>query len=92
MNFPTLSTLLPSTPYLLAYSLPLLLSSIMLTVSGAFLTLDRTRSFPPSYDPIPGVFESTKRFWLLEGGIGGLALGFAFGRVLYHFYLLEPVD
>ena len=76
----TLTTLLPSTPYLLAYSLPLLLLSVLLTVAGAFLTLDRTRSFPPSYDTIPGAFDVTKkRFWFLEGGIGGSALGFAFG-------------
>ena len=37
----------PSTPYVLAYSLPLLLISIPYTFLGAYLTLDRTRSFAP---------------------------------------------
>ncbi|KAJ6567766.1 hypothetical protein DFH09DRAFT_1314274 [Mycena vulgaris] len=77
----TLTTLLPSTSYLLAYSLPLLFLSILLTFAGAFLTLDRTRSFPPErYGVLPGAFEQKKRLqWLLEGGVGGLAAGHAFG-------------
>lgn len=77
-----LQSLLPSTPYLLAYSLPLLLVSLILTFAGSFLTLDRTRSFPQKYQPIPGSFgtqKSRKQFWILEGGIGGLAIGFVFG-------------
>ncbi|KAJ7198794.1 hypothetical protein GGX14DRAFT_665132 [Mycena pura] len=70
----TLTSLLPSTPYLLAYSLPLFFLSVLLTFSGAFLTLDRTRSFPVDrYGVLPGAFEHKKRLHLiLEGGIGGL--------------------
>ena len=77
----TLTTLVPSTSYLLAYSLPLLFLSVLLTFAGAFLTLDRTRSFPPErYGVLPGAFEQKKRLhWLLEGGVGGLAAGYAFG-------------
>lgn len=80
-----LVSLFPSTSFLLAYSLPLLLSSILLTFAGAFLTLDRTRSFPPRYTAIGSVQRATtKRFqFLLEGGIGGLAIGYAFGGMLY---------
>ncbi|KAJ6551495.1 hypothetical protein B0H19DRAFT_1157919 [Mycena capillaripes] len=78
----TLTTLLPSTPYLLAFSLPLLLLSLLLTFAGAFLTLDRSRSFPPErYGVLPGAFEQNKKrmLYLLEGGVGGLAAGYAFG-------------
>ena len=78
-----LTSLLPSSSYTLAYTLPLLLSSLCLTFAGAFLTLDRSRSFPPKYDSIPGDFIAQKRprkfHWLLEGGIGGLASGYVFG-------------
>jgi hypothetical protein len=78
-NVSLLTTLLPSTSYVLIYSLPLLLVSLLLTFAGAFLTLDRTRSFPP-YALVPGAFQSAeKRIWLLEGGVGGLSLGFALG-------------
>ena len=88
-----LPPLLPTTPYLLAYTLPLLLLSLVLTFAGTFLTLDRTRSFPPSGAgstyaplPIPGGFanKSTKSLaskWVLEGGVGGLIGGYAFGGV-----------
>ncbi|KAK0221493.1 hypothetical protein IW262DRAFT_1374225 [Armillaria fumosa] len=76
----SLTTLLPPTSYLLAYALPLLLLSLLLTFSGAFFTLDRTRQFPPRYDAMPGAFDSAKKLkWILEGGIGGLAIGYAFG-------------
>jgi hypothetical protein len=78
-----LTTLLPSATYTLAYTLPLLLASLCLTFAGAFLTLDRSRSFPPIYDSIPGDFfpqkRSRKLHWLLEGGVGGLAAGYVFG-------------
>lgn len=81
-----LTTLLPSTTYTLIYALPLLGASIVLAFAGSFLTLDRTRSFPPQYDSIPGDFFQQKRsrkfYWLLEGGIGGLAIGYVFGRKL----------
>ncbi|KAG2010343.1 hypothetical protein CC2G_013175 [Coprinopsis cinerea AmutBmut pab1-1] len=82
-----LTSLLPTTPYTLAYTLPLLLLSILLIFSGTFLTLDRTRSFPPKqeteYSAVPGLFElkpRKRRFkWYLEGGIGGIAIGYTFG-------------
>ena len=77
-----LLTLLPSPAYVLSYSLPLLLLSLILTFAGAFLTLDRSRSFAPRYDALPGGFDprDKRKFHLsLEGGIGGLASGYVFG-------------
>ncbi|KIM42953.1 hypothetical protein M413DRAFT_443775 [Hebeloma cylindrosporum] len=87
-----LPPLLPTTPYLLAYALPLILLSLTLTFAGTFLTLDRTRSFPPASGagatyaplPIPGGFnkkpaKSLASKWILEGGVGGLVGGYAFG-------------
>lgn len=85
MNTSKLTVLVPSTAYLLAYTLPLLLASVLLIFAGSFLTLDRTRSFPPSeeYSSLPGAFDGkTKKrkiSWRLEGGVGGLAVGYAFG-------------
>ncbi|KAJ6600796.1 hypothetical protein B0H10DRAFT_2082938 [Mycena sp. CBHHK59/15] len=86
----TLSTLLPSTSYLLAYALPLYFLSLLLTFAGAFTILDRTRSFPPErYGVLPGAFEQKKRLlFLLEGGVGGLAAGHAFGLHLSTFLTL----
>jgi hypothetical protein len=75
-----LTALLPSSAYTLAYTIPLLLSSLCTTFAGAFLTLDRTRSFPPKYDSI--LIPPSKFHWLLEGGIGGLAAGYVFGGAL----------
>ncbi|PFH47851.1 hypothetical protein AMATHDRAFT_66634 [Amanita thiersii Skay4041] len=86
-----LTTLLPSETYILVYALPLLLVSLLLTVAGTFLTLDRTRSFPPKYTPndsdkvlysSAASFEQRtrqSRWWVLGGGVGGLATGFVFG-------------
>lgn len=75
-----LTTLFPSTPYLLAYALPLFLLSLVLTFAGTFLTLDRTRSFAPHYDAVPGAYERPKKFrFVLEGGAGGLIIGYLFG-------------
>jgi hypothetical protein len=78
-----LTTLLPTTTYTLAYTLPLLLCSLCLTFAGAFLTLDRSCAFPPTYDSLPGDLFPQKRtrklHWLLEGGIGGLTVGYVFG-------------
>lgn len=81
-----LTDLLPSQPYRLAYDLPLFALSILLTFAGAFLTLDRTRSFRPRSDPlyIPGSLNLTKRpkrgRFYLQGGLGGVAVGYSFGR------------
>lgn len=85
-----LTDLLPSTSYRLAYALPLLVLSTLLAFSGSFLTLDRTRSFRPRNDPlnVPGSFSLTKkprRFRLyLQGGLGGLAIGYSFGRAFIY--------
>ena len=83
----TLSSLLSSSPYLLAYALPLLFLSLLLTFAGAFLTLDRTRAFAPRYDalkpPEATKFQHAevllKTIFRIEGGIGGIALGFVTG-------------
>jgi hypothetical protein len=81
MSQPSLLTsLLPSTSYLLAYALPLLFLSLSLTFAGSFLTLDRTRSFSPGYE-LPSTFKKRKVRWLLEGGLGGLAIGYVFGSM-----------
>ena len=79
--------------YALIYSIPLLLLSLILTFAGTFITLDRSRSFPPtsgedySVLPAPGAFgqkqAAVHKFrWLLGGGVGGLLGGYAFGRTL----------
>lgn len=77
----------PSSSYRLAYDLPLFALSLILTFAGAFLTLDRTRSFRPRSDSLhaPGSFNLTKkpkrvRFYL-QGGLGGVAIGYSFGRM-----------
>ncbi|KAI0761979.1 hypothetical protein BD413DRAFT_665887 [Trametes elegans] len=83
----TLTSLLPSSPYLLAYALPLLCFSLVLTFAGAFFTLDRTRAFAPRYDALHPTDTTTiqhaevmaKRIFRLEGGIGGIAIGYATG-------------
>ncbi|TFK86845.1 hypothetical protein K466DRAFT_492029 [Polyporus arcularius HHB13444] len=83
----TLSSLLSSSSFLLAYALPLFFLSLLLTLAGAFLTLDRTRTFAPRYDAL-SPSETTKiqhaevlfkRIFRIEGGIGGIALGFVTG-------------
>lgn len=76
-----LSTMLSSTSYTLTYSIPLILVSIPLTFAGAFLTLDRTRSFTSRPPPrSPGARWYAAQFTsFLRGGLGGIAIGFAFG-------------
>ncbi|KAI0785201.1 hypothetical protein C8Q75DRAFT_776410 [Abortiporus biennis] len=71
-----LFSLIPSVPYLLAYSIPLLLLSTVLTFAGAFLTLDRTRTFPQHHSSSqkPSLLRR-----LFTGGIGGYISGYAFG-------------
>ena len=90
-------SLLLTTPYILLYSIPLLLLSFVLTFAGTFLTLDRSRSFPPRSGgdyavlPTPGAKQAKRKFrWLLEGGVGGLLSGYAFGRT--YIYLLSRCD
>ncbi len=89
-----LTDLLRSTTYRLTYALPLLILSTLLTFAGAFLTLDRTRSFRPRRDPpIPGSFNLTKRSrrvrFYLQGGLGGLAIGYSFGRMFIFSLCIE---
>lgn len=82
-----LPDLLPTTGYLLAYVLPILLLSLPLTFAGAFLTIDRTRIFAPRKDAgyemesshVPGGKRRHRFLFLLEGGLGGLAGGYLFG-------------
>ncbi|KAJ4466242.1 hypothetical protein J3R30DRAFT_3311152 [Lentinula aciculospora] len=81
---PSLPALLPSSSYLIAYAIPLLLASLGLTFAGAFLTLDRTRRFRSRYDALPGTFRATeakglKKMFFLEGGLGGLLVGYTIG-------------
>jgi hypothetical protein len=89
-----LTDLLPSTSYRLAYAIPLFVLSTLLAFAGSFFTLDRTRSFRPHSDPlhVPGSFSLTKnprRFRLyLQGGLGGLAIGYSFGLHLSTFLTL----
>lgn len=91
----SLSSILPS-PYNLVYAVPLLVASLPLTFTGAFLTLDRTRTFAPQadVDAIPGEFDfknkksRLKSWWGLEGGVGGLAGGWACGAYLATFVSL----
>jgi len=90
---PSLIELLPATPYLLAYTLPLLLFSLVFTFAGTFLTLDRSRSFPVHGTgavytslPMPGSLEGFKNkrlSWVFEGGVGGLIGGYLFSGELY---------
>ncbi|KAI0061587.1 hypothetical protein BV25DRAFT_1916620 [Artomyces pyxidatus] len=90
----SLTNLLPSTTYSLAYAIPLLLTSLLLAFAGAFLTLDRTRSFAPRGAPMqmPGAPFDVKRRkrprFYLEGGLGGISLGWAFGLHLSTFLAL----
>ncbi|KAI0366938.1 hypothetical protein BV20DRAFT_1045924 [Pilatotrama ljubarskyi] len=99
MSTPTgtaLTSLLSSSPYLLAYALPLLCFSLLLTFAGAFLTLDRTRAFAPRYDALHPAETSriqhaeavVRRIFRLEGGIGGIAVGYVTGVHLTTFLSL----
>ncbi|KAH8077047.1 hypothetical protein BXZ70DRAFT_963409 [Cristinia sonorae] len=86
-----LSTMLPSTSYVLIYSIPLLLVSIILAFAGAFLTLDRTRTFSPRHPLGPAPKSRICPHLIktyLEGGVGGVAAGFAFGVHLATFLSL----
>ncbi|KAJ3785560.1 hypothetical protein GGU10DRAFT_354506 [Lentinula aff. detonsa] len=97
----SLPALLPSSSYLIVYALPLLLASLVLTLAGTFLTLDRTRRFR-SRDDMDGYgymvmsgkgqgrMKGMKNLVLslLEGGVGGLLLGYAFGVHLSTFLAL----
>ncbi|KAH8111854.1 hypothetical protein DFH11DRAFT_1842299 [Phellopilus nigrolimitatus] len=90
LAFHVTSLLEDSTPFLLAYSVPLLLLSAIVTFAGTFLTFDRTRAFAPRSDAIPalpGLYTGTEkssnnqkgRKFRLGGGVGGLAIGYVFG-------------
>lgn len=76
-----LTDLLPTDGYLLSYALSLFFASLVLTFAGAFLTLDRTRSFAPADDVFQDGHKSTSRLIasFIRGGIGGILTGFVFG-------------
>lgn len=76
------ATLLSSNVYLLIYAIPLLVLSAILTFSGSFLTLDRTRALPraKTFDP-ENLSRRLRSWFVLEGGVGGVILGYAFGGV-----------
>src|ERR1700679_1175762 len=76
-----LTDLLPTNGYLLPYALSLFFASLVLTFAGAFLTLDRTRSFTPAGDAFQERHESTSRLIasFFRGGVGGILTGFVFG-------------
>ncbi|EMD39743.1 hypothetical protein CERSUDRAFT_112033 [Gelatoporia subvermispora B] len=97
------TALLGSKSYTLAYALPLLCLSLVLTFAGAFLTLDRTRSFVPratgmllhtdNPTKLREVETNMRRIFFLEGGVGGLATGYTFGVHLATFLaLLVPAS
>lgn len=95
-SYDLLSSLLPTTSFGLAYVLPLLFLSLLLTFAGTFLTLDRTRIFPPT-EPRRQADSKAKLPWLstitwslfLRGGIGGLFSGFAFGGAQFSYSALR---
>lgn len=76
-----LTDLLPTNGYLLPYALSLFFASLLLTFAGAFLTLDRTRSFAPAGDVFQNRQKSTFRLIapFFRGGVGGILTGFVFG-------------
>lgn len=76
-----LTDLLPTNGYLLPYAFSLFFASLVLTFSGAFLTLDRTRSFAPVGDAFQDRQKSTFRLVasFIRGGVGGILTGFVFG-------------
>ena len=76
-----LTGLLPTNGYLLPYTLSLFFASLVLTFAGAFLTLDRTRSFAPVGDSFQDRQKSTSRLIasFIRGGVGGILTGFVFG-------------
>jgi len=73
----TVSKLLPS-PYHIVYASLLLAFSVPVTFAGAFLTLDRTRSFAP-LGLASAPLATKKSKWRLEGGVGGLLGGWLVG-------------
>lgn len=77
------SSLLPSTSYTLAYCLPLFLISLVLTCAGAFLIHDRTRYFKQRSHTLDDTERSSKLLTssssFLNGGLGGIFVGYAFG-------------
>ncbi|KZW01589.1 hypothetical protein EXIGLDRAFT_760792 [Exidia glandulosa HHB12029] len=70
-------------PYRLGYGIPLIVLSAILCFAGAFLTLDRTRTFAPM-----SVGKRQTVIYRLEGGVGGLIIGWAFGVHLVTFLAL----
>lgn len=75
----------------LVYAVPLLLVSLVLTFAGAFLTLDRTRSFASKQsdeEAVVGISPSSTKsklfsWWVFEGGVGGLCGAWAFAGTTF---------
>ncbi|KAG8869038.1 hypothetical protein FRB98_002890 [Tulasnella sp. 332] len=86
----TLPALLPNS-YLIAYAVPLLLLSIVATLGGSFLTLDRTRSFAP-IEPPAMLSQKSTPLWRLEGGVGGIVGGFLCGMHLTTYFSVLVVN
>ena len=76
-----LTDLLPTNGYLLPYALSLFFTSTVLTFAGAFLTLDRTKSFAPTSDAFQDKQKPMSRLIasVFRGGVGGILTGFVFG-------------
>ncbi|CAL1713392.1 unnamed protein product [Somion occarium] len=75
------NALLSSTAYHLVYTIPLIVLSTLLAFAGSFLTLDRTRALPrtpKALDP-RSLARRLHSWFVLEGGVGGILLGYAFG-------------
>ncbi|KAJ3771645.1 hypothetical protein FB446DRAFT_95316 [Lentinula raphanica] len=91
---PILSSLFSSSSsYLIAYAVPCFLISLVLTFGGTFLMLDRTRKkkkkntlTKPTTTTMTRLIQS---FSELEGGIGGVMIGYAFGVHLSTFPTLD---
>ena len=89
-----LTDLLPTNAYLLPYALSLFFASLTLTFAGAFLTLDRSRSFAPVGDVPQDRQQSTSRLIasFIRGGVGSILIGFVFASKRSPFSSYRAVD
>lgn len=93
----SLFTLLPTSPFLLLYAIPLLCFSLLLTCAGTFLTLGRTRSFV-SLSVRKSTSSTLPSHWttsiahLFRSGLGGWVIGYAFAGmfVVFSRYQYQP--
>lgn len=83
----TFTTLLSSLSSSLVYTVPLLIPSAILTFAGAFLTLDRTRTFRKATVPplnTPNAYDRFFAWFALDGGVGGILIGYVCGGMILH--------